>query len=190
MDRRAATWAVAFFAAGPLAALFQVGYAESLFLLWLFLALWCVMRRRYGWLYAAHPADGLHPPGRARLRAVPRAVRHLALVLAARGSRCRRARSSTSSRSALSRCVVGFAWQVIAACVTGDPGAYLSTELAWRRNWIAGSTRRFVPFEGFVQRRRASGSARCGDSAEVAGYVVLGGVRARASPRCCCSSRT
>ena len=42
MDADAAMWAVAFFAAGPLAALFQVGYAESLFLLWLFLALWCV----------------------------------------------------------------------------------------------------------------------------------------------------
>jgi Gpi18-like mannosyltransferase len=41
---RRAMWAVAFFAAAPLAALFQVGYAESLFLLWLFLALWCVMR--------------------------------------------------------------------------------------------------------------------------------------------------
>ncbi|HAM11828.1 MAG TPA: hypothetical protein DCO91_00585, partial [Microbacterium sp.] len=38
----AAIWASAFFAAGPLAALFQVGYAEALFLLWLFLALWAV----------------------------------------------------------------------------------------------------------------------------------------------------
>ena len=38
LDETAATWAALFFAAGPLAALFQVGYAESLFLLWLFLA--------------------------------------------------------------------------------------------------------------------------------------------------------
>ena len=39
----------------------------------------CVQRREYGWLYAAHPAHGIHPPGRARLRALPRSVRHLAL---------------------------------------------------------------------------------------------------------------
>ena len=35
----AALWAVVFFAAGPIAAMFQVGYAETLFLLLLFLAL-------------------------------------------------------------------------------------------------------------------------------------------------------
>lgn len=50
LDATAATWAVVFFASGPLAALFQVGYAEALFMLWLLLALWLLMRRRYGWL--------------------------------------------------------------------------------------------------------------------------------------------
>ncbi len=45
----------------------------------------------------------------------------------------------------------GFAWQAIAAIVTGDPGAYLATELSWRRNWIAGGVAGFVPFEGWVQ---------------------------------------
>ena len=59
----AAMWAVAFFAAGPLAALFQLGYAESLCLLWLFLALWCVMRRRYAWLYALIPLMAFTRPG-------------------------------------------------------------------------------------------------------------------------------
>ena len=56
-------WAVAFFAAGPLAALFQLGYAESLAMLWLFLALWCVMRRRYAWLYALIPLMAFTRPG-------------------------------------------------------------------------------------------------------------------------------
>jgi len=45
----------------------------------------------------------------------------------------------------------GFAWQLIAGVVTGDPGAYLATELAWRRHWIAGGVDGFVPFEGWVQ---------------------------------------
>ena len=34
--------------------------------------------------------------------------------------------------------VAGFSWQLIAGWVTGDAGAYLATELAWRRNWVAG----------------------------------------------------
>ena len=47
--------------------------------------------------------------------------------------------------------IVGFSWQVIAGIVTGDPTAYLATELAWRRNWLPGGESGFVPFEGFVQ---------------------------------------
>ncbi len=38
--------------------------------------------------------------------------------------------------------------------MTGDPGAYLATELAWRRNWIPDASGGFVPFEGFARRRR------------------------------------
>ena len=56
-------WAVVFFACAPLAALFQVGYAESLFLLWLFLSLWLVMKRRFGWLYLLIPLMGFTRPG-------------------------------------------------------------------------------------------------------------------------------
>ena len=33
--------------------------------------------------------------------------------------------------------------------VTGDGGAYLATELSWRRNWIPGEAV-FFPFEGFL----------------------------------------
>ena len=47
--------------------------------------------------------------------------------------------------------VAGFAWQVIAGIVTGDSGAYLATELAWRRNWMRGCRTGFVPFDGFLQ---------------------------------------
>ena len=39
IGKGAALWAVALLAASPLGAIFQMGYAESLFLLWLFLAL-------------------------------------------------------------------------------------------------------------------------------------------------------
>ncbi len=100
-DDDVALWAVVFFACAPLAALFQVGYAESLFLLWLFLSLWFVMRRRYGWLYLLIPLMGFTRPGRARLRAVPRPLRHLALVLPpSRAARRARDRAHRRARPA------------------------------------------------------------------------------------------
>lgn len=146
----AALWAVAFFACGPLAALFQVGYAESLFLLFLFLALRCVQRRQWGWLYVLVPTMGFTRPG----------ILAFALFLALYGvHRFFRRRTDPLPRRDAVHVValgivavaVGFSWQVLAAVVTGDPGAYLATELAWRRNWLGDAGGHFVPVEGWVQ---------------------------------------
>lgn len=146
----AALWAVAFFACGPLAALFQVGYAESLFLLFLFLALRCVQRRQWGWLYVLVPTMGFTRPG----------ILAFALFLALYGvHRFFRRRTDPLPRRDVVHVValgivavaVGFSWQVLAAVVTGDPGAYLATELAWRRNWLGDAGGHFVPVEGWVQ---------------------------------------
>jgi hypothetical protein len=150
LDESAALWAVIFFASGPLAALFQVGYAESLFLLLLLLALVCVQRRRFGWLYALIPVMGYTRPGVLafalflglfgiwrffRRRAEPlRAVEVVHIV----------------ALGALAT-VVGFSWQFVATLVTGDPGAYLQTELSWRRAWLPEHGDGFVPLDGFVQ---------------------------------------
>ena len=165
-----ALWAVLFFAAGPLAALFQVGYAESLFLLWLYLSLWLVMQRRYGWLYLLVPLMGFTRPG----------VLAFALFLALFGiwRWFSRRREPLPVREivhivalGLLGAVVGFSWQVIAGVVTGDPGAYLATELSWRRNWLPGGQHAFVPFDGFLQAVDFWFST-WGLSA-VLGYVVL-----------------
>lgn len=146
----AAMWAVVFFACGPLAAMFQVGYAEALFLFLLFAALWCVQRRRWGWLYLLVPAMGFTRPG----------ILAFALFLGLYGiHRFLRRRTDALPTREIAHIValgavstvVGFAWQTIAAVVTGQPGAYLSTELAWRRNWIPGDSGTFVPVEGWVQ---------------------------------------
>ncbi|WP_047523070.1 hypothetical protein [Microbacterium sp. ZOR0019] len=146
----AATWAVVFFAAGPIAAMFQVGYAETLFLLLLFLALDATAAHRYSWLYVLIPVMAFTRPG----------VLAFALYLGLHGIMrwVRRKEDPLSGREiahilalgALAS-VTGFAWQVIAGIVTGDPGAYLATELAWRRHWIVGGVDGFVPFEGWVQ---------------------------------------
>lgn len=150
IGRAAATWAVVFFASGPLAAMFQVGYAETLFLLLLFLALDMTIRQRYAWLYLLIPLMAFTRPGvlafalylglhgilrwiRRRDEPLPR--RHIVHIIAA---------------GALAT-VCGFSWQVIAGLVTGDPGAYLATELAWRQHWVVGGVDGFIPFEGWVQ---------------------------------------
>jgi len=167
----AAMWAVVFFACGPLAAMFQVGYAESLFLLWLMLALRCVVERRYAWLYLLIPLMGYTRPG----------ILAFALLLGLHGIH----RWFTRRREPLPTShivhivalgawavVIGFSWQVIAAVVTGDPGAYLATELAWRRNWISDAEGGFVPLDGFVQA--AAFWFQAWGASPVAGYIVLG----------------
>lgn len=167
----ASVWAVVFFASAPLAALFQVGYAESLFLLWLFLAIWMVMRRSYAWLYLLIPLMGFTRPG----------VLAFALFLGLHGIQRwfdrRNERLPVSHivhivATGLLTVVVGFSWQVIAGIVTRDPGAYLATELAWRRNWISGGDEVFVPFDGFV--RAAAFWFETWGLGAVTGYVFLG----------------
>ncbi|MCR2812078.1 hypothetical protein NQ166_06470 [Microbacterium sp. zg.Y1090] len=150
IGRAAALWSAAMFACAPLAAMFHVGYAESLFLLVLMLGLWAVARRRYGWLYALVPLMGFTRPG----------VLAFSLFLALHGIHrwLTRRTEPLPARdvvnivvTGLLAAVVGFSWIVIAGAVTGHPDAYLSTELAWRRSWLPDAGAGFVPFEGFVQ---------------------------------------
>ncbi|MEV8266141.1 hypothetical protein [Microbacterium sp. NPDC076911] len=167
----AAMWSVVFFACGPLAGLFQIGYAESLFLLWLFLSLLCIVRRHYAWLFLLIPLMGYTRPG----------VLAFALFLALFGiwrwfQRHREPMKPVEVvhivALGLWAVIIGFSWQVIAGVVTGDAGAYLSTELAWRRNWIAGDAA-FAPFDGFLAATSFWFGSMWGLSAEI-GYVVLG----------------
>lgn len=167
----AGLWAVLFFASGPLAALFQVGYAESLFLLMLFLSIRAVMTRHYAWLYLLIPLLGYTRPGVLAFalflglhgihrwftrRSEPLPARQIVHIVAA---------------GALA-VVIGFSWQVIAGLVTGDGGAYLATELAWRRNWIGDASAAFVPFEGWVLA--AAFWFESWGLGAVVGYVALG----------------
>lgn len=150
LDGPASMWAVLFFASGPLAALFQVAYAETLFLLWLLLALLCVELRRWPWLYLLIPVMGFTRPG----------VLAFSLFLALYGvwRWMRRRDDALPTReivhivvAGLWAAAVGFAWPVIAALATGVPDAYLATELAWRRNWVSDPAAHFLPFEGFLE---------------------------------------
>lgn len=146
---RPALWAVVFFANGPVAAMFHVGYAESLFLALLLFALERVVARRFGWLFLLIPVMGFTRPG----------ILPFALMLGLYGI-WRFARRRVDPLPAgqvvqivcagLLAAVVGFAWQVVAGVVTGMPGAYLATELAWRQNWVSDAPTAFVPFEPWI----------------------------------------
>lgn len=145
----AALWAVTFFACGPLAALFQVGYAEVLFVLLLLIALDLVAGRRFAWLYLVTVLMAFTRPG----------VLAFALFLGLYGILrwVQRRKDPLPTREIVHiialgalATVSGFAWQVIAGFVTGRPDAYLATELSWRRSWgIDGDG--FVPFDGWRQ---------------------------------------
>lgn len=143
----AATWAVALFASGPLSVVFQMGYAESLFLLWLFLALWALTRRRYGWLYLLIPLMAYTRPG----------VLAFSLMLAGYGIHrwvIRRRRPLPAREivhivlAGLWAAVLGMSWTWIAALATGQAHAYFETELSWRRMWTGAYGEGFVPFSG------------------------------------------
>lgn len=169
----AAMWSVVFFASMPIAALFQVGYAEGLFLLLLFVALRCVQRRRFAWLYALVPLMGFTRPG----------VLAFALMLALYGivRWVRRREDPLPSREivhivalGLSAAAIGLSWQYIAGWATGEPSAYLDTELAWRRSWTGEGETGFIPLHGFLQATAVW--FRLWGLPEALGYIVLGAV--------------
>lgn len=150
IGRIAAVWSVVFFAAGPLGALFQVGYAEALNMLFLLLALDALMRRRYVRLYPLIVLMGFTRPG------VLAFALTLGLMLLLRW--IRRRQDPLAPREIVHylglgvlAVATGFAWQVIASVVTGDPNAYLETELSWRGIWMPSiGAPSFAPFDGWL----------------------------------------
>jgi hypothetical protein len=124
----AALAAVAVIAFAPVAPVFQVGYAESLGMLFLATALVGLVERRW-WLVALFvPLAALTRP-----LGVPLAL--ALLMIAIVNWRQGRDRLPMVLLTALGG-LAAIAWPVIAAVTTGRPTAYLDTELAWRRPYI------------------------------------------------------
>ena len=124
----AALSAVAVIAFAPVAPVFQVGYAESLGMLFLVCALVGLVERHW-WMVALFvPLASLTRP-----LGVPLALTLVVLTLV--GWRKGRNRVPLIVLTAVAG-ISAVAWPAIAGVVTGRPSAYLDTELAWRRPYI------------------------------------------------------
>ncbi len=139
--RTQALWGAILFAAGPLSFLLQVGYAESTFLFFLFVALWFMQNRRYlGMIPFALIASFTHPGALA-----------LAAAIGFQGIHRLRRRHPIPHREWITGIAAiavvvgaGLLWPVLVSAITGDPSGYFDTELAWWRPALGRIT--FVPF--------------------------------------------
>jgi hypothetical protein len=130
-------WAAVFFCFGPLSFVLQIAYAESLFFLLLFAALLATMARRYWTVIPFGVAAAFTRPGELALPLT------LGIVYVIRALRARRGGEAFGVRERVAMivagavtAVAGLAWPLLAATVTGTPGAYVETELSWWTGFI------------------------------------------------------
>jgi hypothetical protein len=143
-----ALFATILFCCGPVSPLFQLAYAESLFVFLIVTALLLLSHRRYlGVAVVASAASFVRPGGLA-----------FALLLGLHVlGRWRRRTSEPFPRGEASAAVLatggvflaGAAWPVIVGLATGVPGGYAATELSWRAPYIGFQA--LVPFAPWVQ---------------------------------------
>jgi hypothetical protein len=141
-------FAVVLFCVAPLSPILQVSYAESMHLFLLAAALYLLLKRRYWSMLPVVAVMALtRPSGLAFALLMLLHVIHRWIT--------RRADPYPPSQLAASlvvglfSAVMGLAWLVIAAAMTGSPTAYTDTELAWRVPYV-GYTE-LAPFAAWVQ---------------------------------------
>lgn len=143
-----ALFAVVLFCAAPLSPLLQFGYAESMHLLLLTLALLLLLERRYLLLVPVIALMALTRPSGLAF-ALFLAV-HVAYRWSVRARDPFPAREAmTASAVAVFSGVMGLAWPGVAWLVTGSVTAYTDTELAWRSVYIG--YQELVPFTAWFQ---------------------------------------
>jgi hypothetical protein len=164
-----ALFSVVLFCVAPLSPILQVSYAESMYLFLLVVALLLLLQRRYVLLFPVIALAALtRPSGLALALALGLHVIHRWFTRRADpfplGDRILAVGVTAFS------VVMGFAWTAIAWGVTGVPGAYTDTELAWRADYV-GYQNSLSPFSSWFQ---AAGfwAAQWGIGAWI--YVILG----------------
>ncbi|WP_426625043.1 mannosyltransferase family protein [Leifsonia sp. McL0607] len=167
-------WAAVFFCFGPLSFVLQIAYAESMFFVLLFAALWAIMARRYWAVIPLGVAAAFTRPGELALPLT------LGIMFVIRAVRARRAQEDFGIRERVAMivagavtAVAGLAWPLVAATVTGTPGAYVETELSWWTGFIGRVA--FVPLTPWFlfTWRYASVAGAIAVVAVIAGYAWL-----------------
>lgn len=130
-------WAAVLFCFGPLSFVLQIAYAESLFFVLLFAGLLATMARRYWTVIPFGVAAAFTRPGELALPLT------LGIMFVIRAVRARRGAEAFGARERVAvivagavTAVAGLAWPLVAATVTGTPGAYVETELSWWTGFI------------------------------------------------------
>ena len=127
-------FALAIVLLSPTAPVFQLGYAESLFLLLLAGALLAWRRRAWPWLWVLLPVLSLTRPGGLAFALA------LGLWFLIRLSRDRAAFATEERRMLVGlgawSSLWGFGWLIACTLVTGSASAYVETELSWRSAYI------------------------------------------------------
>jgi hypothetical protein len=169
LDDSTSMFAVVLFCVAPLSPLMQVAYAESMYIFFLVVALYLLVRRRYWEMLVPVVIMGFtRPSGLAFALAMG------IHVLVRWFSRRRRAFPMRQRVAAVVVTIVsvlaGAAWPLIAGLVTGSLSAYTDTELSWRALYL-GYTQ-LVPFSAWIEGAHWWFSTWLGLPAWL-GYVVL-----------------
>ena len=148
LDDGTALFSVVLFCVAPLSPLLQFGYAESIYLFFLTLALYLLLERRYVALFPVIAVMALtRPSGLAFALAM---ALHVGYRWVTRRTDSFPLRERVLSASvAVFSGVMGLAWPIAAWAVTGSITAYTDTELAWRAPYIG--YLELVPFTAWFQ---------------------------------------
>ncbi|HEY2642844.1 MAG TPA: hypothetical protein VGI56_03735 [Galbitalea sp.] len=142
IGNRPALWVSACFSLGPMSFLFQVTYADTLFLALLFACLLLMAMKHYLLMIPLGVAAAFTHPGELALAAALAILFISGLIRREAVSRVERIRMIVAG---LTLAAAGFAWPLIADSVTGNKSAYFDTELSWWTGWV-GRIEHFVPF--------------------------------------------
>ncbi|WP_426516833.1 hypothetical protein ACPPVQ_18995 [Diaminobutyricibacter sp. McL0618] len=143
-----ARFAVVLLCVSPLSPILQVAYAESMNLFFVALALYLLLRRRYGWLIPALAIMSLTRPGEIAFALT------LAAHVALRWRNRRRdpwlpGQRPLSIVATLLATGFGLLWPAIAWIATGSLSAYTATELAWRARDLGATS--LLPFAPWIE---------------------------------------
>lgn len=143
VDPLGALWGTTFFCFGVMGFVLQVGYAESMFLFFLFAGMFALMERRYVTLMWCGIAASFTRPGALSLALA------LLIVVVHRfwkhPDEFPRAERAAAVVAGLGIAAAGLAWPLVATAITGDSGAYLKTEMSWWKGVIGYTPEHFVP---------------------------------------------